>query len=160
MPTIEEIIGDIIKIEGPPTNDPTDRGGRTAFGISETSNPQAWADGKVTEAEAREIYEAKYVKWPKFDQVTDTHLMAQLVDWSVTSGPYIAIINLQKILNVDPDGAIGPVTLAALAKSDPKVVNNQLMLERIKMIGRIISKNPTQVRFINGWLLRCCGFLV
>jgi lysozyme family protein len=169
MPTIEEIISDVIRREGPATNDPDDRGGRTAYGISERANPEAWADGVVTEAEAREIYERKYVKWPGFDKVSNIYLKAQLVDFGVNSGPALATMKLQEILNtyewVNPklkvDGALGPKSLNTMLQvGDAKWLNNQLVAARIKMLGRIVSKNPSQLKYINGWLNRALEFLI
>ena len=160
MSRIDSIIDDVLKREGPPTNDPTDTGGRTAFGISEKANPAAWADGKVTEAEARAIYERKYVDFPGFRGVEDKHLQAQLIDFGVHSGPAIAIMNLQAILKVTVDGVLGPKTLEALQKALPfEDVNNHLVAARIRLIGRIVSKNPSQVKFLNGWLDRSLQFL-
>lgn len=54
-----DIVSDIIKREGGFVNNPADAGGRTDKGISEKSNPAAWADGKVTEEEARAIYQRR-----------------------------------------------------------------------------------------------------
>jgi lysozyme family protein len=158
--SISDTIGDVIRREGADSNDPLDAGGRTSKGISEKSNPEAWKDGIVTEAEARAIYESKYLRGPGFDKVQDEHLRDQLVDFGVNSGPAIAIQKLQEILNVKVDGVLGPVTLEALSTQNPIVINNLLVIARIKLIGRIISKAPTQVRFINGWLARACEFLV
>jgi lysozyme family protein len=157
---ITNIIDDLLRREGGLTNDPNDAGGRTNYGISEKSNPSAWADNKVTEAEAREIYLTKYVKGPKFDQIPDTLLRAQLVDFGVNSGPSIAIQKLQHIVGVEADGIIGPKTLTALASCDVRAVNNKLAAERIKMIGRICAKNPNQLKFLGGWLNRALEFLV
>lgn len=159
MPTIETIIDAVIKREGNPTNDPTDRGGRTAFGISEAANPSAWADNKVTEAEAREIYERKYVKGPGFDKIADPQLRAHLVDFGVNSGPQLAIMKLQEILHADVDGILGPQSLAAIRSVMPEDLNNALVATRIKMIGKIVQKNPSQLRFLGGWLNRALEFL-
>ena len=53
-----DLIDDIIDREGGSTltNDPTDKGGRTKYGISEKSNPEAWKDGDVWRAQAPDIY--------------------------------------------------------------------------------------------------------
>ncbi len=158
-PVIDGIIDDLLKREGGFVNDPRDSGGRTNFGIAEKSNPEAWADGKVTEDEARSIYFNKYVKGPGFDRITDSSLMAQLVDFGVNSGPSIAIQKLQTVLRVTVDGILGKETLAALSSRDAREVGNLLVGERIKMIGRICVKNPSQLAFLNGWLNRCCEFL-
>ena len=162
MPSLEEIITDVIKREGPETDDPTDSGGRTAFGISEKSNPSAWADGKVTEEEARAIYEAKYVRYPKFDQVADPYLRAQLIDYGVNSGSQLAIMELQKILKVTADGVIGPETFSALEANAyrSRTVNNQLVGARIRMFARIVKRDITQVKYLLGWINRALEFLL
>lgn len=158
--TLSEIINDIIKREGSATNDPTDKGGRTQFGIAEKSNPAAWKDGKVTLDEARAIYLRKYVVAPGFDKIHSVPLQQQLVDFGVVSGPAVAIQKLQHVLGVAEDGVLGPHTLAALAAGDVLVINNLLLAERIKLIGRIVHTTPSQVKFLNGWLNRALEFLV
>lgn len=161
MSTIDDIITAVIKREGgaASTNHPADGGGRTQYGIAERSHPQAWLDDKVTEEEARAIYKKRYVEGPGFAAIPDAHLMAQLVDFGVNSGPAVAITKLQKVLGVKEDGILGPATQAALALRDSRQINNELMCERIRMIGRIVSKNKSQAVFINGWLSRACEFL-
>lgn len=137
-----------------------DTGGRTQFGISERANPEAWADGKVTEEEAREIYERKYVKAPKFDLIPDEALRAQLVDFGVNSGPMVAIMKLQQIIGADVDGRIGPDTLGRLAASDISRVRVLLVGERIRLIGRVVVRDPKQqLGNLNGWLNRALEFL-
>ena len=157
---IDGIIDDILKREGGYVDNPADKGGRTNFGIAEASHPEAWADGKVTEAEARAIYINKYVKGPKFDLIPDQNLVAQLVDFGVNSGPGVAIQKLQTILGVTVDGVLGPETFKALEAADLKVINNKLTAERVKMIGRIVVRNKSQIVFLNGWLNRALEFLV
>ena len=163
MTKIDDVITQVIKDEGGSkvTNDPSDKGGRTQFGIAEKSNPQAWKDGKVTEDEAREIYLRKYVNGPKFNQITHPTLQAQLIDYGVTSGPAIATMKLQGILGSTPDGVLGPKTLDHLSKvKDLNWVNNQLVGERVKMICKIVVKDPSQLKYLSGWIHRCCEFLV
>lgn len=159
MPTISEIIDKEIKIEGGVSNDPTDAGGRTAYGISEKANPQAWAHGTPTEAEARAIYEQKYVRGPGFNKITDSQLQFQLIDYGVNSGPAIAIQKLQAILGVKADGIIGPHTLEALQLSEIRSTNNALVAARVEMIGKIVTSNPSQLKYLNGWLNRALQFL-
>lgn len=158
------LIDEIIKEEGSGvvTNDPADSGGRTQFGISERSFPEAWADDKVTLDEARGIFMDKFIKGPGFDRIPDQYepIVRQLVDWSVTSGPYLPILSLQKALGVKQDGKLGPLTLAALVKADVRTINNSLVKERILMIGRIVHKAPSQARFIDGWLQRALSYMV
>ena len=159
--TTADIITDIIAKEGgaTATHDPHDAGGRTQYGISERTHPEAWADGKVTEAEARDIYEAQYVKAPHFDQVSDPALRAQLVDFGVNSGPSVAIGKLQRVLGVAIDGILGVNTLKAITEADIQAVNNLLVAERVRMFARLTQRTPANLKFLVGWVERALSFL-
>lgn len=155
MSSVSDIIDSVIEREGGFSNDPLDKGGRTDKGISEKSNPEAWADGKVDNDEAREIYFKKYVVGPGFYKVTNVKLQHQLVDFGVNSGPMIAIKALQRAVGAEQDGILGPDTLSKISPS----TGNALASERIKLLGRIVTKNPSQLRFLNGWLSRALEFV-
>src|SRR3990167_315149 len=159
---IDAIISGVIEREGVETNDPSDKGRRTKFGISEKSNPEAWKDGDVSEEEAREIYTRKYVVWPKFNLIPLSHsaLQAQLIDFGVNSGPFIAIQKLQTILGVEADGIIGPNTLKAIEEENPFILNNKLVKERVLMNCRIVKKDPSQLKYLVGWVNRAFEFFM
>lgn len=157
-----DIIADIIIREGDPTDDPIDKGGRTAYGISEAANPEAWADGHVDESEARNIYTKKYVTFPRFN-LLPVLIQPLVIDWGVISGPQLVIMQLQQILNLKVDGVIGPNTLKVISILTPEGVirlNNALVASRVKQAGRIISKDVSQVKYLNGWLNRALEFLL
>lgn len=163
---VRQIIEGIIQAEtgGDPhggfTNDPRDAGGRTIWGISERANPGEWANGPPTRERAIEVYYDKYVRGPGFDRVTHPSIQRQLVDFGVTSGPALAITKIQTLVGTEPDGQLGPVTLAKI-NSDPQPIrlNNLLALERVMMMGRLVQKRPSDVKFLSGWLNRALGFL-
>lgn len=163
MPTLDQVITAIELREGGSavTADPLDKGGRTQFGISETANPEAWSDGVVTEQEARAIYLQKYVVHPKFDTLPSI-LQPLCIDWGVISGPQLVIMRLQTLLNVTPDGALGAHTLAALPITPEGLirVQNLLVAARIRQVGKIVAKDPSQVKYVNGWLNRALEFLL
>lgn len=163
MTDVDKLIDDIIQREGgaKTTNDPKDKGGRTQYGISEKSFPEAWKDDKVTEQEAREIYLTKFVIGPGFSKIPPSHAKIQsiLVDWGVNSGPVIAIQNLQRLLVVPVDGVFGPGTLAALIAADPQLLAAKLCRSRVQMIARVVQKNPSQLKFLTGWLDRALSFI-
>lgn len=140
------------------TNFPNDRGGRTQWGIAEKHNPAAWADGKVSEAEARDIYAKKYLQ--PFAGLESHPAFEQLVDWGVTSGPRLAIQKLQEVVGVEADGSLGPKTLAAVAAFDPIKLNNALVASHVKMIGRLVKRDPRQLSNLNGWLNRALEFII
>src|SRR5215472_16629001 len=122
--TNEEIIDLILQSEGGFTNNPNDRGGPTNFGIT-AADYGRWlnksAPATVDEVKgmdrstARKIYEQWYIKDPQFDAITDDRLKLILVDSGVLHGVRRATIWLQLALGIhQPDGQIGPETLAAL----------------------------------------------
>ena len=156
----ESIISAIITREGGFVNDAADRGGPTIHGISKNANPDAWKNGPPTEEEAREIYMQRYVKGPGFDKITDHRLRHLLVDFSTTSGPSPAIQCLQRTLGLTVDGILGPKNLAAANGHNPVVLTNKLVAERIRLIAKIVSNNPSQSRFVLGWINRCLEFWI
>ena len=170
MTRLDKVIADVIEREGgsKATDDPNDTGGRTQYGVSERSNPEAWADGKVTAQEAREIFLRKYVVWPKFHTIPPSHpsIQEQLIDFGVHSGPGSAVMRLQECLNeagaspkLKVDGDFGAKTLAVLLGIDDRSINNLLMAARLRLIGRIVSKQPNQLKFLNGFINRALGFM-
>ena len=161
--SVDDIISDVIDREGgaTATNDATDKGGRTQYGISEKANPKAWADGVVTEKEAREIFLSKYVVYPGYLHIPASHraVQEQLIDFAVLSGPYVATEKLQATLNVKVDGVFGPKSLVALAAADPRITNNKLAIQRALMICRIVKRDPSQLKFLAGWIDRTLSFI-
>jgi lysozyme family protein len=140
-----EILDRILRHEGGYVNDPTDRGGCTNFGITRQTLSD-WRKGHVTcddvrdmtEAEAREIYAERYLT--PFSGV-DRAVKAQIVDIAVNAGVRRA------------------VALLELAEHGPKPLNTQLAIERLKHYVRIVKDNPTQIRFLAGWVNRACEYL-
>lgn len=152
-----KIIDEILKKEGGYVNDPSDRGGRTAFGISEKAHPEAWADGSVTEAEARDIYARRYLA--PFAGLESHPAFHQMVDWGVTSGPRLVVTKIQEIVGADMDGVLGPDTLQRVALLDGADLNRRLVVARIKQICRLVVRDPRQLRFLIGWINRALEFL-
>ena len=159
MSNTNDLLQQLSEKEGCFSDHPADTGGRTDGGISEKWNPDLWADGKVTDEERRKRYVERYVLGPGFDKIQDYHLMSHLVDFGVNSGPATAIMALQRILEVDVDGVIGPQTLGALASREIRSINNLLVAERVKMLGRIVTRAKNQLVFLNHWLQRAVSWI-
>lgn len=164
-----DIVDDVIRREGgaTETNDPSDSGGRTKYGISERAHPEAWADGDVTLPEAREIYWGQYVA--PFKGITDVNLLHQLVDWGVPSGPHTAANNLQQILGVVVDGVIGPKTLKAIedypggtlfgvAVPGSVLLNLAVRDARIVFSAALAKRRPKDMKYLLGWIKRTQEF--
>lgn len=123
-----------LAMEGGFTNDV---GGPTNFGITQRTLA-AFAGHDVTEddvrsltsAQAIEIYRANY--WNQMrcgDLPAGVDMM--VFDYGVNSGPGRAVGDLQKLVGVPQDGAIGKQTLGAVAKATPATLVNELADARL-----------------------------
>jgi len=164
-----DFIDDIIVREGGAreTNDPADAGGRTKYGISERANPDLWKDGPPTYAQARQRFAERYVL--PFKGITDPHLLEQLADWGVTSGPERVAKILQQLVGAQIDGAIGPATLNRVGTypngelfgySVPGSVLLNLAVRdaRAMHYAGITKARPSNLKFVLGWLNRTFNF--
>lgn len=156
----DKLIDEIIEREGrKDTNNPNDSGGRTKYGISERSHPGAWLNGPPSLEEAKRIFYQEYISDQGFDKIKPDYLMEQVVDFGVHSGPAVAAMHLQRILGVQADGRVGPITLAVLARRDPLELNTELVKSRVQLLARIVQKRPKDLEFLWGWLNRALSFL-
>jgi lysozyme family protein len=111
--------------EGGLSDNPSDPGGVTNFGISQRAHPEVDVRS-LTAEQAVEIYRREY--WnPLYSQIQDQRLINSLFDFGVTSHPRVAVGTLQRVLNrhrlvVGPilvDNSFGPDTLGAVNSADP-----------------------------------------
>ena len=163
--TVDQILDDLIRREGGYVHDPADRGGPTKYGITQRTL-RAWRGQPVTAAdvrrltrdEARAIYQRRYVAAPGFATLPDP-LRAQVIDDAVLSGSHQAVKDLQRAIGgVTVDGQLGPTTRATLVLAGARLVHAQLIQARAVRIGRIVQRDPTQARFLAGWLTRITAF--
>lgn len=164
---MSDIIDEVIRREGgeKETNDPSDSGGRTKYGISEKANPEAWADGDVTYTEARAIYEKVYILAEKFNLIPNETLKHQVIDHGVLSGPDTAARMLQQVVGSKVDGQIGPDTVRKINEFPsgtlfgvpvPGIVLLNLAFRDARTLhhATIAKKRPKDLKYLLGWLKR------
>jgi lysozyme family protein len=168
-----DFIDDIIRREtgGDPkggyTNDPTDSGGETIWGISKRANPDLWVNGPPTYAQSRARFIERYVL--PFNGIEDPALLHQLVDWGVTSGPKAVIKVLQQLVGTATDGVLGPISLAKInspkdttlfGQPVPGSVSLNLAVRdaRVMQYAILAKRRPKDLRFLLGWLNRTLEF--
>lgn len=95
-------------------------------------------------------------KW-KADEILNQSVANILVDWYWGSGKW-GIIIPQRILGVTADGIVGPKTIAAVNSVNQKKFFNEVYKAREKFLHDIVKNNPSQKRFIKGWLNRLNDF--
>lgn len=176
MPTIKQIIAEILKREGGYVNHPADRGGPTNHGITRTSyaeyfrrQPQniTLAEIKaITPQVAERIYYTLYYVRP---QIASLHPLVQPIvfDMSVNHGCHGAVSILQTALsslgyhNVAIDGFVGPKTIAVTAKAVKDLGHNlinSIVDSRLNYYQEIINTDPSQAVFKDGWFARAESF--
>lgn len=169
------------KAEGGYANNPLDRGGETYAGITKKNFPN-WAGWAIIDQQKRKPYEI--ILNPKLDVlVADFYkknfwnalkcdnfsksVAMNLCDFGVGSGIVTAAKAFQKVINsllptgattLVADGKIGPATISAANKLDQKKLNNALLEYRANFYRKIVSNNPSQNVFLQGWLNRLIKF--
>ncbi|MBR1735201.1 MAG: peptidoglycan-binding protein [Alphaproteobacteria bacterium] len=148
----------VLKNEGGYVNDPDDPGKETKYGISQRSYPNLNIR-QLSLKDAEKNYFCDYWLKGKFEQIPDENVATQLFDLSVNLGIRATTIVLQRALrsvgiNVQEDGLFGPVTLSGVIFSKPSILLAAIKSEAAGYYRLIAAKNPSQQRFLNGWLNR------
>ena len=114
----------ILHHEGGYVNHPKDPGGETNLGVTKRVYEE-WGGKKnmkdLTVEDVAPIYEKNYWARAKCDQLP-SGLDLAVFDWAVNSGTGRASKAVQKICGAEPDGVIGPKTLALLDKIDHELI--------------------------------------
>lgn len=150
----------VLKSEGGYSNDPADHGGETNLGVTKAS----WASYIGRPVQAGEMHAltkdrvSPYYKQGYWDKCCCDELPAGLdyavFDFAVNAGPGRASKFLQQAVGVVPDGAIGPNTMAAVAKADASDALEQFAAAKRFFYKGLVLRDPSQSRFIKGWLAR------
>ena len=158
------------------TCDPDDRGGMTYAGISRAANPDwdGWplidarlqgrnVAGRRLRIEDPELtrrtaarYRGRY--WSPIEgnalSKISPRLARAVFSSAVLSHPRTTARLLQIAAEVEPDGHVGPVTLAALTQENEKLVLARFALARIARFSRIVARNRKQSKWLRGWVER------
>lgn len=152
----------VLAREGGRVDDPDDRGGRTAFGVTQTiydryrrnrSLParDVW---EIDDSEVSDIYEGIW-EARKCDQLPWPLSLAHF-DACVNHGPVNAVRMLQWTVGAHDDGVHGPKTQALIAglltRMSARDLTVKLLFRRLRFYYDI--SQGSQVKFLRGWLDR------
>lgn len=150
----------VLKSEGGYVNDNADHGGETNLGVTRA----AWGDFKgraIHDGEMRALTKdmvQPFYKWRYWDKCRCDELPGGLdyavFDFAVNAGPARAVKYLQRAVGVADDGMIGPATMAAVAKANPQQALAQFSEAKAKFYRGLVERDPSQGKFIKGWLAR------
>jgi lysozyme family protein len=125
----DTFINRLLSHEGGYVNDPRDPGGETNWGISKRSYPSVNIKA-LTRDGAIAIYRRDFWEASKASQLPPS-VGFQLLDGAVNSGIGQAVRWLQRAARVADDGVLGPVSLAAIKKTDPNDLLLRFLAERL-----------------------------
>lgn len=148
-----------------------DTGGMTYAGIARNKNPQwpGWAhiDRGATPPTmmVRDFYHAGYWVPIRGYELRDD-IAASLFDFAVNTSapgrPTVAVKLAQLVAGVEPDGVVGPKTVAALNAIPAEQFQLLYALAKIKRYAAICNADKTRVQaktFLLGWINRTLGAL-
>lgn len=167
--------------EGGYSNDPSDRGGETNHGITKgTLDAYQKKQGglgeggrsvsvkDLTKEQAQAIYKKEYYDGRRIGDIGDEKTAGHIFDLGVNHSTGAAGKMVQKAVNavipdakLKVDGVVGDKTIAAINKATPeqvKAINNAIANEREAYYRHLVDNDPSQARFLNGWLKRASTF--
>lgn len=160
MANFEKSLSYVLQNEGGYTNDPFDHGGATNYGITQhdlsrylgkSASPNDVKNMTMEQAQA--IYRQQYWNPLHLDYVQHDGLATAIFDCCVLRG--IGFIReVQGMVHVATDGHVGPITLEALNNAHVGDVIEDIIYNCQHFYYGIVAHNPTQARFLKGWLGR------
>ena len=153
MTYFDECFAKLIGHEGGYVFDARDPGGETKFGISKRAYPNIDIHALTLDG-AKSIYRKDYWQRCRCDELPQG-VAFDVFDAAVNSGPGQAIRWLQRAVGVADDGIIGPVTLAAVRKSDPAALRARYSGVRLEFMTQL----STWPAFGKGWARRIAANL-
>lgn len=165
--------------EGGYSDHPSDRGGETYAGVTRKNFP-TWAGWPLIDAEKRRnggrlpqnhkivsaaldaaVRElAKRVFWDFFraDQIKSQAVAEIIVDWGWASGSLTAAKRIQTLAGAVADGKFGDATVRAINRANAAKLFEGIQQARIGFVREIVTRNPSQQVFLNGWINRIMDF--
>lgn len=173
----DDYFNEVLVHEGGYVNDPADRGGETNYGITAATARAAGYNGSMKDIpieKVKDIYRKEYwlkIKGPELSRL-HPDITSELFKAAVNCGVTRASKWFQRTTNlfikdsnelIAVDGVIGPKTIAAFDKASEfelhtnaeSYIINDAFLHYVggHYIG-LAERNPSQKKFIKGWLNR------
>lgn len=170
-----DFISDIIDIEGLYSDDPSDSGGKTKYGITEATARAYGYNGLMKDLPkslAVDMYKEEWWDSLRLDEVVNVspRIAYKLLDMSVNVGTVQAGFFLQRLLNVlnnrqkyyndiKADGLVGPITIATLHRflnfrghEGEVVLLRGLNCMQGSFYISLAERREKDEKFIYGWL--------
>lgn len=140
------------------TNNPSDLGGPTKYGISERAYPHLDIENLTLE-EALPIYKSDYWDKYKLGLILKQSLANKIFLMLINMNPSSATVCVQSAINavggvVIMDGIFGTKTLTSLNLAPQDWLMDRIRLELCKHYAGRVRDNKTQITNLEGWIWR------
>lgn len=166
MADVKKLVPFILKWEGGFVNDPDDLGGATNMGVTigawKSCGYDKDGDGDIDvddlhlltrEDVVNRVLKPHYWDRWKADEIKSQSVANILVDWAWASGVH-GIEIPQRLLGVKVDGIVGPKTLEAINRQNPRELFDRIKIAWFDFIEDICRQRPTNNKFKRGWMNR------
>lgn len=162
---LDQALTFLLEEEGGWSDHPADRGGQTMYGVTQAvyddyrvrlKKTTKQTVGKITKAEARELYDVLYWRAAGCDRLP-WPISYITFDAAVNSGVGRAVRWTQAGLRVPQDGKLGPGTVAAAVKAVEDAAGSVLYAivdQRVQFLAALVKRSPSQAAFLLGWWRR------
>ena len=143
-------------------NVPGDNGGCTKYGLTLDDIKEYYNDHTKTCVDVQALDRPtaglilKKLYWDYFlaDRILNDSLAEFIVDGGLNQGKRLIAKWVQGIVGVAQDGVPGPNTLSAINSHSAGDEFHQLYNERMARYNQIVVNNPSQQKFLHGWINR------
>lgn len=157
-----KVIPSIIALEGAKyTNDPSDYGGETKYGISKREFPNEDIPN-LSEARAMALLEEHYWQQYRLSEINDQTLANQIFFLLINMNPLNAGKIVQSAINacgrslvsVKIDGVIGSKSIEAINSLMAFWLNDRIRVESCRYYLQLTDNDKTQIGNFRGWIRR------
>lgn len=153
MANFEQVFKLVIENEGGFSNDVSDNGGLTKFGVSQKAYPNEDIQNLTLER-AKFLYKRDYWDRIKGDDIYSQKIAESIFDFAVNGGVGTSSKLAQRVIGVTDDGSIGSNTIASLNSFNEKLFISLFTIKKIERYRDICLKDSTQKKFFFGWIVR------
>lgn len=162
----------VLKWEGGYGNDPVDRGGPTNMGVTIGDATDYYkkgvksldknGDGQITADDIKALTKEDFTyvlrqfwDYCRADEINNQSIAEIIVDWAYNSGKGTAVKKVSQLLGLNPSTKMTDEMLAKINGWQPQEdLFNKIWRARENHYNSIVANNPSQRRFIKGWMNR------